>query len=81
MVELTISRRQQKPDNFRRFAMPKNKNIIKGKALIPPAGIAAWYKKELRKLAAEMLRDVSAKVEAAYKGTASDSMAFDESRQ
>lgn len=81
MVE-TISRRQQNPDNFRRFAMPKNKNIIKGRPLPPPAGIAAWYKKEIRKLAAEMLRDVSAKVEVAYKGTASDSVvAFDESRQ
>lgn len=82
MAELTISRRQQKPDNFRRFAMPKKKNMIKGRPLPPPAVIAAWYKKELRKLAAEMLSDVSAKVEAAFKGTASDSVvAFDESRQ
>ncbi|MBP5286784.1 MAG: hypothetical protein J6Z08_02685 [Elusimicrobiales bacterium] len=82
MATLAISRIQQKPDNFRRFAIPKNKNIIKGRPLPPPAGIAAWYKKELRRLTAEMLRSVSAKVEAAYKETAADSMtAQDEDRQ
>lgn len=81
MAELTISRRQQKPDNFRRFSMSKIRNIIKGRPLPPPAGIAAWYKKELRRLTAEMLRSVSAKVEAAFKSTASDSVAFDEDRQ
>ena len=86
-MTLTIGndRKTKKPGrNARHSSISKSKsknNIIKGKALIPPAGIAAWYRKELRKLAAEMLRSVSAKVEAAYKGTASDSMAFDESRQ
>lgn len=87
-MTLTIGndRKTKKPGtNARRSSISKSKsknNVIKGKALIPPAGIAAWYRKELRKLAAEMLRDVSAKVAAAYKETASDSMAAqDEDRQ